>query len=70
MSSVKTIRGTDVDADVVELATDDTGLITAIVGFFDGRFPRSSDNEPDALREKARDRIQDRATKPPQLLRK
>ena len=70
MSSVKTIRGTQVDADVVELATDDTGLITAIVGFFDGRFPRSSDNDSDPLRDKARDRIQDRAQTPPQLLRK
>jgi hypothetical protein len=69
MSTDKTIRGTKVNGDVVDLATDDSGLITAIVGFFDVAFPRGKDVEPDSLGERARSRANDRATTPPPLLR-
>ena len=69
MATEKTIRGTKVNGDVVDLATDDSGLITAIVGFFDGAFPRSKDAAPDSLGERARSRATDRAKTPPPLLR-
>ena len=70
MSSSKTIRGTAVDSDVVAIATDDDGLDTAVVGFFDANFPRGTSDANDRLGDKARSRHHERATTPPALLRK
>ena len=53
MSQEHVIRGKKVDADVVDLATDDEGLDTEIVGFFDASFPRRKDTDPDTLGERA-----------------
>ena len=70
MSSSKTIRGTAVDGDVVAIATDEDGLDTAVVGFFDANFPRGTSDANDRLGDKARSRHNERATIPPALLRK
>ena len=69
MSQEHVIRGKKVDADVVDLATDDEGLDTEIVGFFDATFPRRKDTDPDTLGERARSRAQERAVTPPPVLR-
>jgi hypothetical protein len=70
MSQEKTIRGTTVEADVVDLATEEDGLITAIVGFFDVHFPRAPDPEAQTLGGRARKRAVRRAETPIPLLRK
>ena len=69
MSQEQVIRGKKVDADVVDLATDDEGLDTAIVGFFDVAFPRRKESDPETLGEKARLRASERAVTPPPVLR-
>jgi len=70
MSSSQKIRGTEIDADVVAIATDDDGLDTAVVGFFDANFPRNAPESGDRLGDRARSRHVERATTPPTLLRK
>jgi hypothetical protein len=69
MSTEKTIRGTKVNGDVVDLATDEDGLITAVVGFFDGTFPRGKDDDSERLGERARTRATERAATAPPVLR-
>ena len=69
MSQEQVIRGKKVEADVVDLATDDKGLDTEIVGFFDAAFPRSKDMAPETLGDKARSRANERAVTPPPVLR-
>lgn len=70
MSKFVTIRGTSIDADIIDLATEDDGLSTDIVGFFDANFPRGNNPESDDLASRARDRATTRTSTPQTLLRK
>jgi hypothetical protein len=70
MSKAQSIRGTKVDGDVVDLATDDSGLTTAIVSFFEGAFPRSRDQAEERMGKRARSRLAQRSGAPQPILPK